>query len=351
MMSLSRRAFCLLGFSGAPALSGAAQPLRNPMDRPSLLSRRATQALLTAVCRAGPRLVAVGERGVILSSDDHGASWVQRPSPVSVMLTGVRFRSPELGWAVGHAGVVLHTRDGGQTWRRQLDGAALARVVLHGAQAHGGAALAAAQGLVRDGPDKPLLDLHEDDELGLVVAGAFGLLLRSRDGGENWESWMDRLPNPGGSHIYALLRQGGGLYLAGEQGSVWRSLDSGRSFELMALPYKGSLFGLSALGAQGVMAYGLRGNALALRRGGAAWDALHLPTTASVNAGMRAADGSVLLATQAGELLRAADDGRSFVRLDAGAGAPILGMAQAEDGAVVLAGLRGMTRVAASALF
>ncbi|MCY1229774.1 Ycf48-like protein [compost metagenome] len=354
MTSFSRRGFCLLGLSGlagAPMLSKAAQPLRDPMDRPSLSSRRAAQVLLTAVRRAGPRLVAVGERGVILTSDDHGASWVQRLSPVSVMLTNVCFRSADVGWAVGHAGVVLHTQDGGQTWSRKMDGVALAQVVLKAAQTLGKDAQVAAKLLARDGPDKPLLDVYQDDEIGLVVVGAFGLILRSGDDGMSWESWMPRVPNETGSHIYALMRQGKALYLAGEQGNVWRSLDVGRSFETMALPYKGSFFGATSLGEHDVVAYGLRGNALALRQGSSAWEMLRLPTTATVNTGMRTKDGSTLLATQAGELLRTKDEGRSFSVLDAGTTAPILGMTQAADGTIVLVGLRGATRVAASVIF
>ncbi|PBI87719.1 hypothetical protein BKP43_37850 [Variovorax boronicumulans] len=232
-----------------------------------------------------------------------------------------------------------------------MDGVALAQVVLKAAQTLGKDAQVAAKLLARDGPDKPLLDVYQDDEIGLVVVGAFGLILRSGDDGMSWESWMPRVPNETGSHIYALMRQGKALYLAGEQGNVWRSLDVGRSFETMALPYKGSFFGATSLGEHDVVAYGLRGNALALRQGSSAWEMLRLPTTATVNTGMRTKDGSTLLATQAGELLRTKDEGRSFSVLDAGTTAPILGMTQAADGTIVLVGLRGATRVAASVIF
>jgi photosystem II stability/assembly factor-like uncharacterized protein len=55
---------------------------------------RAAASLQLSVTRAGKRLVSVGERGLVLLSDDDGRSWRQaRQVPVSVALTQVRFVS------------------------------------------------------------------------------------------------------------------------------------------------------------------------------------------------------------------------------------------------------------------
>ena len=67
------------------------------------------------------RIVAVGERGLVILSDDRGASWRQVPSPVSVTLTMVRFADEQHGVAVGHGGTVLTTDDAGTTWRLPSD--------------------------------------------------------------------------------------------------------------------------------------------------------------------------------------------------------------------------------------
>ncbi len=56
----------------------------------------------TLSTKAGNRLVAVGERGIVLLSDDAGLNWKQVDVPVSVTLTGVQFVSPMKGWAIGH---------------------------------------------------------------------------------------------------------------------------------------------------------------------------------------------------------------------------------------------------------
>lgn len=59
--------------------------------QPSITSAMAAQSVMLSVARAGHRLVAVGERGFIIVSDDNGNSWSQVGSPVSVTLVKVRF--------------------------------------------------------------------------------------------------------------------------------------------------------------------------------------------------------------------------------------------------------------------
>ncbi|MEX5503709.1 YCF48-related protein, partial [Pseudomonas putida] len=93
------------------------------LAQPALRGPQALRAVLQDVARAGTRLVSVGERGVVLLSDDNGASWRQAKAvPVSVTLTAVQFVDARNGWTVGHAGVVLHSEDGGEHWTLQLDG-------------------------------------------------------------------------------------------------------------------------------------------------------------------------------------------------------------------------------------
>lgn len=63
-----------------------------PAQRTALIANQANQAvLLGAAVTDSNRLVAVGERGVVLLSDDGGAHWRQGVVPVSITLTAVRF--------------------------------------------------------------------------------------------------------------------------------------------------------------------------------------------------------------------------------------------------------------------
>ncbi|MBL0150765.1 MAG: hypothetical protein IPP87_19595 [Ideonella sp.] len=111
------------------------------LDRPAVQQRTPQRNVLLAAAAAGPRLVAVGERGLVVLSDDGGASWRQAQTvPVSVTLTAVQFIDERLGWAVGHGGVVLRSEDAGQTWRRMVDGRQLAQAALADALARARAA-------------------------------------------------------------------------------------------------------------------------------------------------------------------------------------------------------------------
>ena len=106
----------------APAGTVAAAGFQDPLALPAQASAFAHRSLLQGAARAGTRLVAVGQRGHIVHSDDDGASWKQASVPVSSDLTAVRFVNENRGWAVGHDGVVLHSADGGRNWTLQLDG-------------------------------------------------------------------------------------------------------------------------------------------------------------------------------------------------------------------------------------
>ena len=77
---------------------------------------------LLGVANAGSRVVAVGERGMAIYSDDGGSSWNQASVPVSVTLTVVRFLNDHRGFAAGHNGVLLGTTDAGANWEKILDG-------------------------------------------------------------------------------------------------------------------------------------------------------------------------------------------------------------------------------------
>jgi len=62
--------------------------------RPALMSEKAGRSLLIDLAHAGKRLVAVGERGHVLFSDNDGKTWTQAKVPVSLMLTSVVLRMP-----------------------------------------------------------------------------------------------------------------------------------------------------------------------------------------------------------------------------------------------------------------
>ncbi|MGP3618731.1 WD40/YVTN/BNR-like repeat-containing protein [Pseudomonas aeruginosa] len=331
-----------------------------PLERPAPLAAQPQHAMLFAVGRAGARLVAVGEHGVIALSDDDGQQWRSAKSvPVDVNLTGVAFADEQNGWAIGHMGVVLHTADGGDSWQKQLDGTQAAAIMLDDArhQARGLDEVAAedlvyqAEGLVADGPDKPFLDLLVEDRQTLTVVGAFNLALRSTDGGVTWKPFS-RLENPSGMHVYALEKLTDGLLAVGEQGLMLKSSDPDTRLVARPSPYDGSYFGLLPLGGRQVLAYGLRGNAYVSDDGGDNWIKARIPgsNSATFNAALRRSNGDVLLLDQSGRVHVSRDQGRDFRTLAFEWGAPLTGAVETASGGVLLSSLAGIVQLPPAAL-
>lgn len=321
---------CTLALAAAAAAAfaaprGQAAPVGDALERSAVAVRHPQRTVLLAAARAGARTVAVGERGVVALSDDDGRSWRQASVPSSVTLTAVRFADARRGWAVGHGGIVLATRDGGEHWTRQLDGHRAAQIVLEAARAAGHAeSIADAERLVADGADKPLLDLLLLGEARLLAVGAYGLALASEDGGQTWQSWLPRLPNPKGLHLYAARQRGQTLLLAGEQGLVLRSSDGGRSFHRLETPYKGSFFSAELPGEHDLLLAGLRGTALRSADGGANWSSIAVPMPAAITATALDAEGRLLAANQAGFVM--ALQGDRLVPLHAAPLPPLSGL-------------------------
>lgn len=71
---------------------------------------------------------AVGDRGVIWTTNDGGANWRLQPSGVDCTLSSITFLDQQTGWIAGGtydpfakttSAIVLWTRDGGANWRRE----------------------------------------------------------------------------------------------------------------------------------------------------------------------------------------------------------------------------------------
>jgi photosystem II stability/assembly factor-like uncharacterized protein len=329
---------------GAMAGSADAAPVTDALDRPALMVRAPARSVLLGAAKCGNRLLAVGERGIVIHSDDGGASWRQSRVPVSVTLTAVRCPEPQAAYATGHGGVVLASSDGGLSWTRRLDGRRAAQVVLDAARAGGDAkAIQEAQRLVAEGPDKPLLDLHFFDARRGLVVGAYGLAFYTEDGGQNWQAWTQRLPNPKGAHLYALRAQGYTLLVAGEQGLVLLSDDGGRTFRRLELPYQGSFFTAELPSPREIVVAGLRGNVWRSGDAGQNWAQVASPIPVSVTGSTLGAGGQLLLVNQGGQVLQLT--GAGLVPVQAPPLPPLNALQVSGSGALLALGIEGVIQL------
>ncbi|MYM34459.1 hypothetical protein GTP38_08930 [Duganella sp. FT94W] len=331
----------------APAGDASTDAVTAARLRPAVMARQPAQSVMLGAAMAGPRIVAVGERGVILLSDDHGATWHQAPAPVSVTLTAVRFEDALHGVAVGHAGVALVTADGGASWRQTLDGVRAAALTLAAAKAgNDAAAIREAERLVADGADKPLLDVCLAGNGRVLAVGAYGLAFGSDDGGRSWSAWSGRMDNPKGLHLNAVRQRGDTVLIGGERGLALLSTDGGKRFQRLAVPYQGSFFTAELPAGGALVLAGLRGNVWQ-SADGRDWRQLASPMPVSITASTVRADGSLLFANQAGLMLDVR--GQALAPLAAAPLPPLNGVLDLSQGRLLALTMQGLKSVAAPA--
>lgn len=346
---MQRRTFLTVLSAGgvlpfAASAATTASPWRDVLDTPAGKSSLASRGLLVGLARAGRRVVAVGQRGHVLFSDDLGKTWTQAEVPLSSDLTAVHFPTPEAGWAVGHDGVVLHSADAGKTWTRQIDGRGLGEVlVAHYGRSGDAKWIEEAKRFAAQGAENPFLDVWFQDASNGYVVGAFGLVLRTADGGKTWEPLLHATDNPKALHLYAVKRIGSELFIAGEQGTLLKF--DGNRFAALSTPYAGTFFGLIG-NERAVIAHGLRGNVVRSTDGGRNWASVPTGIGVGLTASTVDEKGRIVIVSQAGHVLVGSDDGASFAPLKIERPIPAAAVASAGPGALVVAGPRGVHNLA-----
>ena len=354
------------------------------LELPAVKSGAASRTLLLDITTKGEgSYVAVGTFGVIIISEDDGETWEQAQVPASVTLTSVFFPTPELGWAVGHDGLILHSSDGGRNWVKQLDGHELndqimevaerivtnSREELEALQADETAdeydiedaefmleeAEFALEGAMDDtdaGPVRPLLDVWFRNEREGMVAGSYGMLLLTQDGGKTWRLESDRMDNAEAFHLNRIkAAPDGTVFIAGESGFVYRTRDGGETWDSLQPGYEGSYHGLVIVGlADGtyeLVVYGLQGNVYRSLDQGESWDAVDAGTGATLLAGTVLADSSVVLAGSGGAIVKRPVGANAFEAADNPDRRIISGLVQCGQGNLILVGLGGIRKTAA----
>lgn len=315
-----------------------------PTKEHAVIAKLAGSVLLTDAITIDGAIVSVGTRGIVLISEDQGASWKQVSVPTRTMLTGVYFHDRNLGWAVGHDAVILKTTDGGENWRR-----------------------------VNYDPDleMPLFDVVFSDANHGMVMGAYGLVLVTDDGGETWTEHLmsisdldaDELEEEGGDeaddgsswdvdemaadfHLNKIVAVADRLYVAGEAGQVYRSDDGGTEWLRLPSDYPGSFFGAIGLGKDDLLVFGLRGNMFRTRDGGANWKKIETPVEITLTEGMVMDDGTIVVVGMSGTVLVSTDDAESFKLVQQADRKALMKALPGGDGSLLLFGEAGAVKLA-----
>mgnify|MGYP000002479686 FL=1 len=305
------------------AASAPAQAATDGQARYSIESAKAVSNLLLDITQAGERLVAAGDRGHILYSDDGGASWMQAKVPTRQLLTAIDFVDDKHGWAVGHDALILATADGGESWTAQYEDRER---------------------------EAPLLDVWFEDTQHGIAVGAYGALLETIDGGQSWEDISERLDNEDGYHLNAISHiQGSGLFVVGELGGMFRSADMGETWERVESPYQGSFFGVVGGSEPGVVvAFGLRGHLFRSIDFGDSWEGIELVNgngnvlESGLADGNLLRDGRIVVVGHGGAVLTSDDQGRSFKLFNRPDRRSLSGVPSDSQGNLILVGQGGV---------
>lgn len=274
-----------------------------------------TRGLLLDACRVGHAVVAVGERGNIVRTDDSGRSWEVLHTPSAATLTGVTFTDLQHGWAVGHLGTILATRDGGTTW--SLQGETL-------------------------GPDVSLLDVTTFDNRHVLAVGAYGAAFHSYDGGRTWHPvrLLEEDLHLNHLHVHSFEV----FFAAGEAGTLRRIRDVRTPSEAVEVGYEGSFNGMIAL-PRALLVYGLRGHVYRSADEGRTWQPATGLDPVLLSAGVRLASGTVLVAGQARHFFISHDEGLTFRRWQTPLTWAVSALVEAPDGTVLAFGEGGVARL------
>ena len=279
----------------------------------------ASHSLLLDVARAGQRLVAVGDRGHVLFTDDEGRNWRQVIVPTRAMLTGISFGDARHGWAVGHDGVILATSDGGLTWTHQDSGQDLETIYL---------------------------DVYFSDAQHGLVVGAYGKCLLTLDGGKTWQP---AAPITDEVHLNQIAPlRANSVLLAGESGTLLASDDARAAWRKLKIPYEGSLFGALYLNEHALLAYGLRGHVFASNDGGETWIGQEMPVPVLIMTALRMKTGLIVMAGTGGNFFLSSDLGQTFANWKpADYKGGVSALLETTDGALLVVGELGVSRLAA----
>jgi len=301
------------------------------LNTASVPSDLATKSITTALTKTTDKnLLIVGERGHILNWKSENLH-TQETSPVSLLLTDVIVLSNGTKLAVGHDGAIISSPKGADDWSKVFDGFKLIKLkasllekqivelkkniaILDDEDEIEEASFALedlefsledALNTENSGPNLPLMSAVQTGNSTVIVTGAYGTLLISSDLGRTWRLSDDLLNNPEKLHLNSITSDNHIVYIAGEQGYAFKSLDNGNSWKSIKTPYNGSMFGILAQKkSTNLVTFGLKGNYFVSNDQGEHWTHYISENKATLLGGHITENGDVTLVGHGGTIFQ-----------------------------------------------
>jgi photosystem II stability/assembly factor-like uncharacterized protein len=221
------------------------------------------RAAVSITCPDRDHLWAAGQVGQIWYSGDGGKAWQPQQSGVKRQLLDIALVDVQHGLAVGDFGTLLRTEDGGKTWTK----IALPQDIK----------LPPEVVEVVEPGDVVLNSIAFTDPDHMWIAGEFGVILASSDGGLTWESQDSSVESTLFGIFFADQQRG---WAVGIESTLLRTADGGKTWEKQRIEtpwgFSLALYDVAVRGAYG-WAVGNSGLLLSSNDGGATWNLVKVP--------------------------------------------------------------------------
>lgn len=211
------------------------------------------QNLFSVCAQSASEAWAVGDLGFVFHTTDGGRTWQVHKAGTKRPFLAISCVRDRL-WVAGQGGQIAYSPDGGMTWIQQ-----------------------------NSGTTRNLLDIAFVDADRGIAIGDFGTVLRTDNGGSTWEKIelpdnielppdIAEVVQPGDVILYSLsFATRDAVWLAGEFGVILHSADGGVTWQQQRSGVETTLFGISVRENQRGWAVGLEGVLLSTQDGGESW--------------------------------------------------------------------------------
>jgi photosystem II stability/assembly factor-like uncharacterized protein len=196
----------------------------------------------------------VGDLGRIFHTVDGAKTWQQQDAGTKRPFVGLACIDATHLWAAGQVGQIAHSSDAGKTWQMQTSGT-----------------------------NRQLLDIAFANARRGVAVGDYGTLVRTDDGGTTWNKVplptditlpheIAETVDPGDILLYDVsFVDPDHAWIAGEFGVILASTDGGQTWHGQTSGVEETLFGISFADQQRGWAVGLDATLLSTTDGGMSW--------------------------------------------------------------------------------